>query len=148
MEEGRGGGVRGAPGLLVVFIFFSCLPSIVSVRWFQARGREGRAGPLCLLLLRRTIVNRTYGTHKTLPGIYLPIFTSNIWSYLPWSPAIVFSPIYHPTDRLNIQKLLTSRPFFDRVLSTVGLTAVWNSTLLARAMWNTASNRVYGIQQV
>ena len=33
-------------------------------------------------------VNRTYGTHKNLPGIYLPVFTDNIWSYLPWSLVI------------------------------------------------------------
>ena len=32
-----------------------------------------------------TIVNRTYGTHKNL--YVLPIFTSNIWSYLLWSPS-------------------------------------------------------------
>ena len=39
-------------------------------------------------LLRGTIENRTYGTHKNLPGIYLPIFTRNIWSQLLWPPAI------------------------------------------------------------
>ena len=33
------------------------------------------------LLLRGTIVSRTYGTHKKLPGIYLTIFTNNFWSY-------------------------------------------------------------------
>ena len=41
-----------------------------------------------LLLLRGAIVNRTYGIHKNLPGIHLPIFTNNIWSYLLWSPVI------------------------------------------------------------
>ena len=36
--------------------------------------------------LRGTMVNRTYGIHKKL---YISnIFTRNIWSYLPWSPAI------------------------------------------------------------
>ena len=30
------------------------------------------------LLLRGTIVNRTYGTHKNLPGICLPIFYKSI----------------------------------------------------------------------
>ena len=35
------------------------------------------------------IVNRTYVVHKNLPGIYLPIFTHNIWSYLLWTPVIV-----------------------------------------------------------
>ena len=39
--------------------------------------------PYCGLLLG-TIVNGTYGTHKT--PIYLPVFTHNIWSYLLWSP--------------------------------------------------------------
>ena len=34
------------------------------------------------LLSRGTIVNRTYGTLKNLPGIYLPMFTNNSWSYL------------------------------------------------------------------
>ena len=35
-------------------------------------------------LLRGTTVNRTYGTHKNL---YIPpMFTSNIWFYLLWSP--------------------------------------------------------------
>ena len=32
------------------------------------------------VLLRGTILNGTYGTHKKLPGIYLAIFTNNIWS--------------------------------------------------------------------
>ena len=32
-------------------------------------------------LLRGTIVNGTYGVRKNLPGIYLPIFTNNIWYY-------------------------------------------------------------------
>ena len=45
-----------------------------------------------LLLLRGTVVNRTYGTHKNLPGMYLPIFTNNIRSYLLWSPVIVVAP--------------------------------------------------------
>ena len=40
-------------------------------------------------VLRGTIVNRTYGTHKKLPGIYFPLFTSNIWPYLLWSTVIV-----------------------------------------------------------
>ena len=40
------------------------------------------------------VSNRTYGTHKHLPGIYSTFFTSinnNIWSYqyLLWSPVIV-----------------------------------------------------------
>ena len=38
-------------------------------------------------LLRGTIVNRTYGTHKNQ---YFPILTNNIWSYLLWSPVIIY----------------------------------------------------------
>ena len=34
-----------------------------------------------VLILRGTIVNRTYGIHKILPGTYLTIFTNNIRSY-------------------------------------------------------------------
>ena len=32
------------------------------------------------ILLQGTLVNRTYGTHKNLPGICVTIFTNNIWS--------------------------------------------------------------------
>ena len=42
---------------------------------------------LQLLIIRGTILNRTYGTHKNL-YIYIAIFTNNIWSYLLWSPVI------------------------------------------------------------
>ena len=41
-----------------------------------------------LAILRGTTVNRTYDTHKNLPGIYVPIFTDNIWSYLIWLTAV------------------------------------------------------------
>ena len=41
------------------------------------------------MMLRGAIVNRTYGTQKNLPGIYVPVFTSNIWSYLLWSAVIL-----------------------------------------------------------
>ena len=41
------------------------------------------------LLLRGTIVNKTYGTHKNLPGTYLPIFTNNIWSYFTMAPRCI-----------------------------------------------------------
>ena len=37
-------------------------------------------------LLRGTIVNRTYGTHKNL-NISLFLLTI-FWSYLPWSPVL------------------------------------------------------------
>ena len=42
-----------------------------------------------ITVLRETIVYRTYGLHKKLPGIYLQFFTNNIWSYLLRSPVIV-----------------------------------------------------------
>ena len=44
-----------------------------------------------LILLRGAIVNRTYGIHKNL---YIQPFllTDNIWSYLLWSPVIVYIP--------------------------------------------------------
>ena len=45
--------------------------------------------PFMSCLLRGTIVNGTYGMHKNLPGMYLTMFTNNIWSYLLWSPVIV-----------------------------------------------------------
>ena len=41
--------------------------------------------PLKLQVLRRTIVNRTYGTHKNLYKCFR-IFTNNIWSYLSCGP--------------------------------------------------------------
>ena len=44
--------------------------------------------PVPRVLLRGTIVNRTYGTHKILSGIYFHIFIFNIWFYLLWSPVI------------------------------------------------------------
>ena len=41
------------------------------------------------ILIRGTIVNRTYGHTKTyLVRIYLPFFTHNIWSYSLWAPVI------------------------------------------------------------
>ena len=41
------------------------------------------------VLLRGTMVNRTYGTRKNLPGYryIFTVFTNNISSYLLWSPA-------------------------------------------------------------
>ena len=38
-------------------------------------------------VVRGTIVNRTYGTHKNLHTY--PFFTTSIWSYLLWPPVIV-----------------------------------------------------------
>ena len=43
-------------------------------------------------LLRGAILNRTYDTHKNLPGIYFDIFTISIWFYLlhtVWSRNII-----------------------------------------------------------
>ena len=54
------------------------------------------------VLLRGTIVNRTYGTHKNL-YIYL-FFTNNIWSYLLWSPAIVVWDYGDGHTRKNLQQ--------------------------------------------
>ena len=43
------------------------------------------------LLLRGTIVKRTYGTHKNL---YIStIFSVSIWFYILWPPVIVCSPV-------------------------------------------------------
>ena len=91
-------------------------------------------------LLRRTIVNRTYGTHKT--SIFLSIFTNNIWSYLPRSPVIRSSTIVpgqkntgnrtdardlhtntsqQPTDLCELCTAVTSgRSHTDHKLSGVG----------------------------
>ena len=44
-----------------------------------------------MILLRGTIVNRTYGTDKK--PIYFPILTNNIWSYLLCSPVILTAQI-------------------------------------------------------
>ena len=51
--------------------------------------RVQTCAPCTFILLRGAILNRTYGTYKNLPGIYLAICTNNIWSYLLWSPVIV-----------------------------------------------------------
>ena len=82
------------------------------LRW----GREDVATPTPLRkrdlkgLLRGTIVNRTYGTHKNLPGICFAIFTNTIWSYLLWSPVIahegVFIYRYHTVAQRHFLLLL------------------------------------------
>ena len=46
--------------------------------------------PDIVALLRGTILNRTYGTHKNLPGMYFANLNNKIWSYLLWFPAIVW----------------------------------------------------------
>ena len=63
-----------------------------SLRWgavsqgANPRSRSYRRSMVCLVLLRGTIVNRTYGTHKNL---YIhPFFSKSIWSYLLCPPAI------------------------------------------------------------
>ena len=59
-------------------------------------------------LLRGSVLHRTYGTHKNIPGIYLSILTNNIWFYLLWSPVIVYSrPTPHvlpaePVQAINV----------------------------------------------
>ena len=62
---------------------------LLEQQWDRVLGSVGRRkrrasseSPACQLLLRGTIVYSTYGTHKNLPGIYLPTFTNNSWSYI------------------------------------------------------------------
>ena len=38
------------------------------------------------LLLRGTILNRTYDIHKNLPGIYLAIFTDDLFGTIYFGP--------------------------------------------------------------
>ena len=40
--------------------------------------------------MRGAVLNRTYGTDKNLRGICFALFTINIWSYLLWSPVILW----------------------------------------------------------
>ena len=56
---------------------------------FSRAGKALAAG--FFSVLRGTVVNGTYGIHKNLPGMYLPIFTinNNIWCYVLWSPVLV-----------------------------------------------------------
>ena len=65
------------------------LDTNMSIKWSSCFPPEYY---LVVEIWRGTIVNRTYGTHKNLPGTYLPIFTNSIWSYLLWSPVIVYIP--------------------------------------------------------
>ena len=51
---------------------------MLSTRIIGAASRD----PPAINILRGGIWNRTHGTLKNLPGIYLSIFTNNIWSYL------------------------------------------------------------------
>ena len=82
--------------------FYPSTPSTTSVRVDSSA-----------LLLRGTIVNRTYGTRKNLPGIYLPIFTNNIWSYLMRSPVIV-----------EMQQVLKSQNYATEILKYIHCFAV------------------------
>ena len=58
---------------------------------------------LTRVVLRGTISDGTYGTHKNLPGTYFTIFTDNIWFYLLWSPVIVcvVVPVVYPGQSSN-----------------------------------------------
>ena len=65
---------------------------------------------------RTRVVHRTYGTHKNLPGIYLTIFTHNMWSYLLWPPVIV-AVVRRPIEQ--VKTLLLSFPdFINENIST------------------------------
>ena len=67
------------------------------------------------------IVNRTYGTHKKL--YILPIFTSNIWSYLLWSPVIgivLRVPGYTQQFRGFILRVLGTKHFRGLALQVLG----------------------------
>ena len=60
--------------MLYIYIYIIYIPGIylASARW-----------QMTILLLRGTIVNRTYGRHKNQ---YIYLFSLTIWSYLLWSP--------------------------------------------------------------
>ena len=55
--------------------------------WLDRKGRR---------LLRGGILNRTYGTQKKV--VYFAIFTTNIRSYLQWSPVILLGGCTTPQD--------------------------------------------------
>ena len=61
--------------------FLSCV--FPGVRYLVYGKRFLLATIYARILLRGTILNRTYGTDRHLPGIYFGIFTinNNIWSY-------------------------------------------------------------------
>ena len=65
------------------------VPGISLRHYGRARSRRrapARRGEAPLVLLRETIVNRTYGIHQNL---YISLFLLiSIWSYLLWSPVI------------------------------------------------------------
>ena len=55
---------------------------IMEIPWIKGgEVRHVHAQQLLSLILRGGIVNRTYGLHKNLPGIYLTVITNDIWSY-------------------------------------------------------------------
>ena len=69
-------------------------PAVVSVFFFRSiyiyisSTDPSQETKHVLLLLPGTIVNRTYGAHKNLPGIYLHMFTNTSWYYVLWSPVM------------------------------------------------------------
>ena len=82
--------------LLDVLEHPTALVSLLPSALFPIALRTPRSLPIPLLnipvlvLLRGTIVNRTYGMHKK--PTYLAIFTNSIRSYQPCSPVILHSP--------------------------------------------------------
>ena len=58
-------------------------------------------------------MNRTYGTHKNLPGTDFAIFTENIWSYLLCSPVILI-PGSSYQDQTGVVKTLAYKYIYWR----------------------------------
>ena len=57
---------------LATMLLYHVVPYQVSSRY--SVGIRRHLVQVIILILRGTIVNRTYGIHKNLPGIYLTIF--------------------------------------------------------------------------
>ena len=75
------------------------------------------AGPNSIVvLLRGTLVNRTYGRHQK--SIYFPIFSDKIWSYLLRSPVVVVLThgAYIPGTVVEILKIETYLAFLNRLV--------------------------------
>ena len=69
----------------IVCLYHQAAPRPYETKYSRTLKRDTE--PLSLILLRGTILNRTYGTHKK--NTYFAIFTNIIWSYLLCSPVIV-----------------------------------------------------------
>ena len=70
-------------------------------------------------LLRGTILNRTYGTHKNLPGIHFAIFTNHILSYLLWSPVIAHCSTKRPDIGCWVGETHLSPPLYGQKLCAI-----------------------------